>query len=236
MIYVIFKGVPVKRHFRIFLSLAATSAAVSLFPSKGQAFDAAVVPPHAHPSADTRLISISNSEEDMIAGAKTFIEKLSSRGIGFLADASLSEEQREAEFRKLLKDSFDMKTIGRFALGRYWKTSTKKEQEEYLRLFENMIVNVYSKRFSEYNGEMLEVGSASATGDSDAIVSSYLVPDDGPKISVDWRVRYKNGQYKVVDIIVEKVSMSLTQRSDFASVIQRGGGQVEVLLSHLREE
>ena len=49
-------------------------------------------------------------------------------------------------------------------------------------------------------------------------------------------MRYKDGKYKVIDIIVEGVSMSVTQRSDFSSVIQRGGGNVQVLIDHLREK
>lgn len=182
-----------------------------------------------------KFISV-NSDEKVTLGAKDFINGIAERGIGFLANEELTEEQREKEFRKLLQESFDMKTIGRFALGRYWKTSTDKEKKEYLKLFEEMIVNVYSRRFSDYNGHKLEVQDATASGNADTIVRSEIVPSSGPKIKVEWRVRYKDGKYKVVDIIVEKVSMSLTQRSDFASVIQRGGGQVEVLLAHLRQE
>ncbi len=55
-------------------------------------------------------------------------------------------------------------------------------------------------------------------------------------MAVDWRVRQVGGGYKVVDILVEGVSMALTQRSDFASVIQRGGGDIEVLLEQLRQK
>ncbi len=167
--------------------------------------------------------------------AKTFISNLADQGIGFLEDQDLSKDKREKEFRNLLKNNFDMKTIGRFALGRYWKVSTKTERKEYLSLFENMIVDVYARRFSEYNGEALDIKSARPEGKADALVSSVIIPNSGPKVSVDWRVRKKkNGQLKVIDILVEGVSMSLTQRSDFASVIQRGGGKIDVLLDHLR--
>ena len=97
-----------------------------------------------------------------------------------------------------------------------------------------MIVSVYSRRFSDYNGQSLEVKSARPEGKYDVLVQSFIVPDNGQKIRLDWRVRPKKGRYKVVDVIVEGVSMALTQRSDFASVIQRGGGDVSVLLDHLK--
>lgn len=176
------------------------------------------------------LISQKQAEEK----AKDFITKLTSDGIGVI-ESGLDEDERKSAFRKLLTNNFDMKTIGRFALGRYWKTSTKKQQTEYLDLFKDMIVRVYSKRFNDYDGQKITVNGSRLAGKSDVIVSSQIVPANGPKISVEWRVRNKKGTLKVVDIIVEGVSMSLTQRSDFASVIQRGGGNVEVLLDHLRQ-
>ena len=177
------------------------------------------------------LASASIEEE-----AKTFITKLADTGIGFLEKEDISQEEREKEFRKLLQNNFDMKTIGRFALGRYWKTSSKEQQEEYLNLFEEMIIDVYSRRFSEYNGQELKVNSARPEGKKDVLVRSSIIQKSGPEISIDWRVRKKkNGSLKVIDIMVEGVSMSMTQRSDFASVIQRGGGDVEILLSHLKK-
>ena len=53
----------------------------------------------------------------------------------------------------------------------------------------------------------------------------------GQPIRVDWRVR----RGKVIDVIVEGVSMSVTQRSEFASIIQRNGGKVSALINHLKK-
>ncbi|GJL85570.1 MAG: hypothetical protein DHS20C02_13450 [Micavibrio sp.] len=174
---------------------------------------------------------------DKTAGAEAFVDSMAQRAIDFLGDESITHDQRQAKFKKLLKSSFDMKTIGRFALGRYWRTSNDAQRKEYLKLFENMVVEVYSSRFGEYKGQTVEVRSSRADGETDFIVTSYVLPvGSGSEIQVDWRVRHKGGQYKIIDVIVAGVSMSVTQRSDFASVIQRGGGEVNVLLAHLRSE
>lgn len=183
---------------------------------------------------NTPVLLVSAAQNDPAQAASDFISKLADRGIGLISKKDMSDEDRQKEFRNLLHDNFDMKTIGRFALGTYWKTATKEEQKEYLKLFEDMIVTVYSRRFKGYNGNALNVKSARADGENDAIVLSEIVPKDGQKIKVDWRVRHKDGKFSVVDIIVEGVSMSLTHRSDFSSVIQRGGGKMEILLAHLR--
>ncbi len=166
-------------------------------------------------------------------GAKNFISSMGDRGINFLGNPSMSQESKTAEFKNLLNESFDMNTIGRFAIGNNWKVATPAQQAEYTKLFNQMIVRVYSKRFSDYKGQKFEVKSSRAEG-KDTMVTSFIVPTDGPQVQVDWRVRNKGGSYKVVDIVVEGVSMSQTQRADFASVIQRGGGGIEPLLVHLR--
>ncbi len=177
------------------------------------------------------LVQINADSEE---GARSFINNMAQKAIGFLGDETQPMDQKVKEFRRLLKSSYDMPTIGRFALGRYWKVATPAQQQEYQKLFEAMVVEVYSRRFSDYKGQAFEVPSAKSEGNNDVIVTSFIVPENGEKIQVDWRVRFKNGQHKIVDVIVEGVSMALTQRSDFASVIQRGGGKVDVLLAHLR--
>lgn len=166
--------------------------------------------------------------------AKGFIEQMAKRGIDFLANPNLTLDQRKAEFKSLLQSSFDTKAIGRFAMGRYWNSASDKQKNEYQSLFDRMIVDVYSRRFGEYNGQQFEVLSAREQGASDAIVSSRIVDKSGQNIAVDWRVREKGGSYKVIDVIVEGVSMATTQRSEFASIIQRGGGQIQVLIDHLK--
>jgi len=169
------------------------------------------------------------------AKAKAFIEKMGSDAISFLEDEGLSKSKKQAKFRTLLKTNFDMETIGRFALGKNWRSATPKQQKEYLSLFEDMIVRVYSSRFKEYDGQDFNVASFRNTGKKDVLVTSYIIPPSGSKVQVDWRVRNKNGKMKVIDVIIEGVSMSLTQRSDFSSVIQRGGGDIQILIDHLKK-
>lgn len=181
-------------------------------------------------------ITAAAGQNNVTEGAKNFIASMGDRGINFLGNESMTQQAKTAEFRRLLNDSFDMNTIARFSLGTYWRTATPAQQQEYLKLFNNMIVKVYSKRFSDYKGQKFEVRSARAAEGKDSVVTSFIVPSDGPQVQVDWRVRNKGGSYKVVDIIVEGVSMSQTQRADFSSVIQRGGGKIDALLQHLRQQ
>jgi|TARA_R110002126_G_scaffold13118_4_gene57076 phospholipid transport system substrate-binding protein len=170
--------------------------------------------------------------------AEAFIQKLSNEGLAFLANDKLSIEQKKVRFKQLLDNKFDIKTIGQFALGVHWRNVSDSEKKEYLNLFENMVVNVYARRFNEYQGQKFEIMGARERGKKDFIVSSRIHPPEGQrgaKVSVDWRLRDKNGTLKVIDISVEGISMIMTQRADFAAVIQKGQGEIEFLLAELRK-
>ncbi len=169
------------------------------------------------------------------ADAEKFIASLGDRALQVLVVDSQSEAEREDAFRGLLSEGFDLRLIGRYALGRYWRRATAEQRSEYAKLFEDFIVDTYVARLGEYSGETLKVVSSRAD-DQDTIVHSEIVRDGRPPIRVDWRVRNGEDQLKIIDVVVEGVSMLLTQRDEFASVIQRSGGNVEGLLARLRDK
>lgn len=230
---------------RLFSSSAAATSFVVLAwvclasfctPAKAQAAvlrDSFIAAPASSPSFPT-LVAVDSASTAAQDSAKKFISQMGARGINFLGDPNMSQEAKTREFAKLLNESFDMDTIGRFALGNYWRSASAEQRREYLSLFKEMIIRTYAKRFSDYKGQEFDVQSARPINEKDMMVTSFIVPEGNPKVQVDWRVRSRGNGYKVVDIVVEGVSMTQTQRSDFASVIQRGGGDIDALLTSLR--
>lgn len=165
-----------------------------------------------------------------------FIEKLADKAVAALTINDITRVERVRRFRTLLNDHFDVKIIGRFVLGRYWRQASEEERAEYLTLFEDLIVDTYVDRFAKYSGEALLVIKTEAIQDDDSIVfSSINRPSGGPPVSIAWRLRLRNGNYLIIDVMVEGVSMGQAQRSEFASVIRRNGGAVKGLLAKLRD-
>ena len=182
--------------------------------------------------ASTTFIQASTSQEK---GAYIFVESMTNNGLAFISNKDLTKAQKSKKFKHLLNKSFDINAIGKFAVGRYWRQMNAKQQSEYLKLFREMLISVYSKRFDEYQGQDVKLFDTVPLSEKDTLVKSKIIdPDGGPDVPVDWRVRYKNGAYKIIDVLVAGVSMSVTQRSDFSSVIQRGGGDVSILIDHLK--
>jgi phospholipid transport system substrate-binding protein len=165
-----------------------------------------------------------------------FISDLGARAITELTAKDMSQADRETKFRQLLDQHFDVPAIGRFVLGRHWKVATDAQKTEFLKLFEDFIVRSYAIRFAGYSGETFAVKGSTPGPKQATVVHSRVLRRNAEPIRVDWRVEPRGERLVITDIIVEGVSMSVTQRSEFASVIQSSGGKVEGLLEALRNK
>ena len=170
--------------------------------------------------------------------AGEFVKKLGNHAIRVLTVKDLTDVEREERFRALLRQGFDVKRIGRFVLGRYARGVKQTEIDEYNGLFEDLIVATYAARFAEYSGQEFVIKRvAKPKNRGDSIVMSEIRPSDGgPSIRIDWQVHGKTDDYKIVDVRVEGVSMSVTQREEFTAVIRKNGGKVDALLGVLRKK
>jgi phospholipid transport system substrate-binding protein len=179
--------------------------------------------------------SIGLPQRALAADASGFMNELWSRAVEILGK-KVPPPERLARFRELFQADFDGPGIAHFVLGRYWRSASPQEQQEFLSLFEDYVVFVYGTRLSSFNGERFKV-RGSRVDDGGVIVATDIISPGGEApIKVDWRLVTDNGTFKVNDIVVEGISMMVTQRSEFASIIQRHGGQVSGLLALMREK
>ena len=179
--------------------------------------------------------SLAASPNAIAADANVFMSELWTRAVEVL-DKKAPLTERLTRFRQLFHADFDGPGIARFVLGRYWRTASEQEQQEYMKLFEDYVIFVYGTRLSNFNGETFKV-RGSRTDESGTVVSTDIISPSGePPIKVDWRLVADRGAFKINDVIIEGISMMVTQRSEFASIIQRHGGQVGGLLALMREK
>ena len=169
------------------------------------------------------------------ADPTALISNLGSQALAVLGKGT-NEPQRVARFRELLREDFDVPGIARFVLGRYWNTATEEQRAEFVKLFENYVAAAYATRLAEYAGEQFKVTGSRPDGDGAIVSSQILRPAGAAPIKVDWRLTGRNGNYKISDVSVDGISMAVTQRSEFASVIQHSGGQLQGLIAMLREK
>ena len=144
--------------------------------------------------------------------AADFVRGFSNQAIVMLTDETLDKETRTREFRTLLTSGFHLELISRFVLGRHWRKASEAERAEFTRLFEDYLVASYAQKLGEYGGEQLEVLGGRPKGKSGAIVSSRIVRPQGDPFQVEWRLRRGGEGWRIIDVVVEGVSMAVTHR------------------------
>lgn len=177
-----------------------------------------------------------SARADEADGPREFLASLTSQAIDQLANTSITMDERKRKFRILFTRNFDIPTIGRFVLGRYWRAAGKAVQQDFLEVFEDVMVERFAPEFASRAGSYYEIGVVRKTSRANQfIVTSTIEISKERILKVDWRVRRKDTRYKVLDVIGEGVSMALTLRSEYASVIKKNSGKVEGLVKLLRQ-
>jgi phospholipid transport system substrate-binding protein len=175
------------------------------------------------------------AESQAVAGDPgIFIEQLASQAIKVLSSSSGSLHEREEKFRDMLRDDFAMDQIGQFVVGTYWRRMSPEQRETYMKLFGEWVLKTYSVRLGGYSGEQFRVLNTTPAGQRDVLVKTRINKTGGDGFNATWRVRKAGERYKIIDIYVEGVSMAITQRSEFESILQRHG--VDGLIGMLRDK
>lgn len=179
-----------------------------------------------------------NSDDPALGeGARLLVVKLAEQTLKSVVDVNIDRQTRQLRFKEILHEYFAFKGIAKWVLGRYWRKATEPERDEFNVLFERLMILTYAERFEKYGGESLAIGKAEIKGEKDALVHSTLVRPNGLKpINVIWRIRGSDEEYKIVDVMIEGLSLGLAQQKEYASVIRKNGGTVAGLLKEMRQQ
>jgi len=156
-----------------------------------------------------------------------------------LGRQDLSPEQRQDELAELIESRTDVALLSRLVLGRYWRELTDDQKAEYQRLFRVVIVRNLAGKLRSYaedaDGTLdqhFQIQGSQLAGKGDVLVRAKVLPSSGENLDVYWRVRDRDGRSMIIDLIVEDVSLLVSQRSEFAAVIERN--KFEGLLAELQ--
>jgi phospholipid transport system substrate-binding protein len=157
-----------------------------------------------------------------IAGAPT--EQLKQRVdevVKVVDDPALKDKtaERRAAIRKIAEDVFDYRDAARRALGPHWTARTPQEQEEFARLFADVLDRAYVGKIDLYQGEKVSYTGETIDGDT-ATVKTRIVTKKGTEVPIDYRMHLKDGRWLVYDVIIEGVSLVSNYRNQFNKVVQ----------------
>ena len=154
---------------------------------------------------------------------KEFVRALVEDAMTVLRLPAEANAAREAGFRQLLNENFDMPAISRLVLGRHWPRNSPDQQSTFRKVFETHIVKVYTSQLGVYVEQLVEIDKAARLTERDVVIFTLVARDDDPPLRLDWRIRRTNNGLKVIDVAAEGVSMLTTKRSEFTSVVAREG-------------
>ncbi|MCZ6846771.1 MAG: ABC transporter substrate-binding protein [Alphaproteobacteria bacterium] len=148
-----------------------------------------------------------------------------------------SDEEVEQRLIVLFDETFDVPTVSRFALGRYWRSASLEEREEYQRIFSTYFIKNYWRRGvdrSEAAKDTWDIVSVRALDDVDSFVICRVVRPTAPPKELVLRTRLIEGRLRLIDAVMDGISVLSAVRDDFTSAIRVNGGKVESLIALMR--
>lgn len=127
---------------------------------------------------------------------------------------------------------FDFARMTQLAVGKYWRTATPEQKQALVAEFRNMLVRTYTKAFTLYRDQTIEVKPLKLAADATEVtVKSAIVKQGSQAIPVEYEMEKTAEDWKVFDVTIEGVSMVTSYRGTFASQIQQSGidGLIKIL-------
>lgn len=167
--------------------------------------------------------------------AELFIDDLARNGVAMLDARAYTDAEREFEFRRLIRERFALETIGQFVAGRHWRSMSDGQRAEFQELFSEWLLTSYGRRLGGYSGQTMKIIDSVELDNRarDIVVRTHVTHPDGQlPVAAAWRIRGFGGELKIIDVIIEGVSMAAAQRAEYDAMIRKVG--VEGLLNNLR--
>ena len=169
-----------------------------------------------------------------IKEAEVYVKNLSERIIS-IVDNDLDLKQKQLDLLSLFNQNASTITIARAALGRTWKTLDKSTKEEFTNSFTQYLVQKYGRQFEEFNGAKLIIERSIDAGKRGVLVHTRLLMPATSPISVKWQVWQKTEDFKLIDIIIEDISMLTMEREEIKNRLELHNGNINSLIENLRK-
>jgi len=142
-------------------------------------------------------------------------------------------KERRDQLRQVISARFDFAEMARRSLGSQWRRLGPKEQEEFVRIFTDLLERAYIDRIESYSNEKF-VYSRENVDKNFAELESRIVTQKGEEFSIHYKAYLVNDEWKVYDVVVENISLINNYRSQFSRVITNSS--YEELVRRMKEK
>lgn len=169
-------------------------------------------------------------------GASAFLKEYGGRALQQFADPNMSENEVKRRFAIMYEEGFANNSIAQFVLGRYWRKADATQRSTFENLYEQYLIQTYADDFRRFTGKFVIASSRNESLGVYVIATDVVFDPQSKPTQVEWRVGYADDHYRVYDIVVEGVSLAVTQRSEFSSVLRNTDGSFEQFFDILRKK
>ena len=168
------------------------------------------------------------------AEATGFIKKLGEEMVS-VVNGPGSAAERQTKMAPLIENSVDVDGIARFCLGRFWRSATQQQQQQFVQVFHKVLLDSIGGHLGEYQGVNFSMAQT-VQREGATLVGTVITRPNQEPVHVQWLIEQVDGQPKIEDVLAEGTSLRLTQRSDYASYLSRNGGNVQALIAAMRRQ
>lgn len=165
-------------------------------------------------------------------------QQLIDRVLVVLQDKTLALDQRRQKVYDIAYDEMDFETLARLTLGRNWRPLNSAQRADFIQEYKKHLAATYGHSMDSYTNEAVNLTADQQETNGDVTILTQVLGDkDGIRqevAKVNYRLRQKQGQWKVIDVVIDGVSLMANFRSQFQEVIDQNG--FEKLMKLLREK
>ncbi|MGL9718178.1 MAG: MlaC/ttg2D family ABC transporter substrate-binding protein [Wolbachia sp.] len=171
------------------------------------------------------FVIISSGAYTSCAGHKIFVHAMKQQ----VNSIYTKEKKRNREYiytklQEIIRNNVNLKEISRFVMGKHWTLTTQEERENFLKEYEMYLTRLCVKILYQYmnNSEMTIMGSK-AGDDGTCLVSTRFSYGDEEFTNIDFKVAKSNSSFLINDVVMNGISISISQRSQFSEKIDTYG-------------
>ena len=168
------------------------------------------------------------------AAPRALIDETADKIVAVLAQEGASAETRISEIENIAYEIFDFTTMSKLVLAKNWRKLDAEKRGEFVRQFKQHLSRTYGTRLDRYEQEEVEVYAAQLEPRNDVSIKTRIVGGQFDQAEISYRLRNRNDQWRIVDVVIEGISLVSNYRSQFSEVLN--SGTIDDLLTKLRDK
>lgn len=158
------------------------------------------------------------------AAPRAVVEQVTQAALAVLRDKSLNAEEKRRRLEDIVYAHTDFATLSRLVLARNWSRLSDAQQREFMEQFRRHLALTYGRNVESYHDENIEITGVREEPGGDWTVQTKIVRGGPDDILVDYRLRSQpDGSWKIIDFVIERVSLVANYRSEFQEILSHGG-------------